>query len=111
MEGCDTYQYVESLFDSRRGSMSFTCLSFCKLLQENPINHEEIPRKSKATDCRATAIAGRQGDCRLISSMFDISPPADRPVTSRPATSRSATEGPSVYSFTLQQFSIATIVF
>ena len=36
-----------------------------------------------ATDRWATAFAGRQGDRRLISSMFDISPPTDCPVTWR----------------------------
>ena len=35
-----------------------------------------------ATDRKATAVAGRQGDHWLISSMFDISSPTDRPATS-----------------------------
>ena len=38
---CDTCQYVEGLFDSHWRSLSLRnfCISFCKLLPENPTNY------------------------------------------------------------------------
>ena len=49
MERCDTCQYIEGLFDSHWASVSSrnVCVSFCKLLPENPKKHEDsiIPKE------------------------------------------------------------------
>ena len=52
MERCDTCQYVEGLFDSHLGSLSFlpvfVSASFYKKIQQT-MKIQEIPRKSKVS--------------------------------------------------------------
>ena len=52
MERCNTCEYVEGIFDSHLGSVSLKdfylfSISFCKLLPENPTNHEDSRNSKK----------------------------------------------------------------